>query len=58
MACAMCMAVNDYITKIVHKNVFSQPSDKYAIVNNVTNSSFLIGIIMLILSALGNTVFF
>lgn len=58
MACAICMATNDYITKLIHKSVFSRPQDKDVFVDNVTNSNFLVGVIMLILSMLGNTVFF
>lgn len=58
MACAIMMAINDYITKVVHKNVFRHPEDSIHWVNNITNANFLIGIIMLCLSFLGNTNFF
>jgi hypothetical protein len=60
--CALCMTVNVYITRVIYKNVFSMseynPDGRDCIAKNITNTNFMIGIVMLILAFLANTKFF
>ena len=53
--CAICMTINVYVTRVIYKNVFTNYGGKYpegstSIAKNITNSNFLMGIVIMLMS--------